>query len=591
MRSRIISSRGGDARTAEWLVRAGNRARLSYAFVTAVRRYEAALARMDSGADDHERGWVAYHLATMYFYFSPERGLTTLDTVIAAAENVGDRTLGALARFQRGLTQNLHGQSLAGIDDIVAAFSVLESLPPEESERIRRNLGTHYSLDADRAAVARQLSFALRPEAFPLAERLVADPDKRRTYEYASGAYALALLATTRGQPHEARRRFTEAREAYHASGVHMGRLNVILHEIEVRYLAYAPDATEEGERLLEASRQSDLLANNSGVAGMPIASALPLLILHGDWAQAKQDARSLASSTYFLARVAAARCLAFLGLYQGEPEGTARYIEEMLPHGSATAPGTSRFHYATEAQRLAVSLALVRGDLAAAQEWLTAHDRWLVWADAELGQAEGQALWADYYRHTGDVARATGHAERSLSHATEPRQPLALLAAHRLRGELATTAGQHSDAERHLQAALTLAHDCAAPHERALTLMAIGELRAATGNDEAATAILDDVHAICDTLGARPMLNRIDALRTRIATLTTAAPAYPAGLSAREVDVLRLVAQGLTNGEVAERLFLSPRTVSTHLQSIYSKLGVSTRTAASAFAIQHRLV
>ena len=65
---------------------------------------------------------------------------------------------------------------------------------------------------------------------------------------------------------------------------------------------------------------------------------------------------------------------------------------------------------------------------------------------------------------------------------------------------------------------------------------------------------------------------------------------AYPAGLSAREVEVLRLVTAGLTNVAVAERLYLSPRTIDQHLRSIYNKLGVSSRTAAARFAIEHRL-
>jgi DNA-binding CsgD family transcriptional regulator len=65
---------------------------------------------------------------------------------------------------------------------------------------------------------------------------------------------------------------------------------------------------------------------------------------------------------------------------------------------------------------------------------------------------------------------------------------------------------------------------------------------------------------------------------------------AYPAGLTAREVEVLRLVAQGLTNEQVAEKLVISPRTVDTHLTSIYGKLGVSSRSAATRFAIEHQL-
>jgi predicted ATPase/DNA-binding NarL/FixJ family response regulator len=65
----------------------------------------------------------------------------------------------------------------------------------------------------------------------------------------------------------------------------------------------------------------------------------------------------------------------------------------------------------------------------------------------------------------------------------------------------------------------------------------------------------------------------------------------YPAGLSAREVDVLRLVAQGLTNAEVAARLFISSRTVGWHLGSIYRKLGFSSRTEATRFAVEHDLL
>jgi DNA-binding NarL/FixJ family response regulator len=56
-------------------------------------------------------------------------------------------------------------------------------------------------------------------------------------------------------------------------------------------------------------------------------------------------------------------------------------------------------------------------------------------------------------------------------------------------------------------------------------------------------------------------------------------------------VEVLRLVAQGLTDAQVAEQLVISPRTVNFHLASIYSKLGVSSRSAATRYAIEHQLV
>jgi len=71
----------------------------------------------------------------------------------------------------------------------------------------------------------------------------------------------------------------------------------------------------------------------------------------------------------------------------------------------------------------------------------------------------------------------------------------------------------------------------------------------------------------------------------------TASPPPYPDGLTAREVEVLRVVAQGLTNEQVAQRLVISPRTVDTHLTSIYGKIGVTSRVAVTRYAIEHHLV
>jgi predicted ATPase/DNA-binding CsgD family transcriptional regulator len=72
--------------------------------------------------------------------------------------------------------------------------------------------------------------------------------------------------------------------------------------------------------------------------------------------------------------------------------------------------------------------------------------------------------------------------------------------------------------------------------------------------------------------------------------TTPSSAPEHPAGLTSREVEVLGLVAGGITSAQIAEELFLSRRTVETHLTSIYRKLGVGSRTAAIRFALEHDL-
>ena len=74
-------------------------------------------------------------------------------------------------------------------------------------------------------------------------------------------------------------------------------------------------------------------------------------------------------------------------------------------------------------------------------------------------------------------------------------------------------------------------------------------------------------------------------------ATSEADAAEYPAGLTARELEVLSLVARGLTNAQIAQELYLSPRTVNGHLNYIYRKLEVSSRSAAVRFALEHGLV
>ena len=106
---------------------------------------------------------------------------------------------------------------------------------------------------------------------------------------------------------------------------------------------------------------------------------------------------------------------------------------------------------------------------------------------------------------------------------------------------------------------------------------------RAAIGEDEAAEVLeaeqgldADAVACVLATVGRR---------------VARARRAWPAGLTDREVDVLRLVARGKTNREAAELLVVSPKTVGRHVENLYRKLGVSSRAAAALFAMEHHLL
>jgi ATP/maltotriose-dependent transcriptional regulator MalT len=275
-----------------------------------------------------------------------------------------------------------------------------------------------------------------------------------------------------------------------------------------------------------------------------------------------------------------------------GESEPAWAAIRRFLPQGAATPPGESFFLVATGLQRLAVALALDAGDLPTAREWLGAHDRWLAWSEAVLWRSEGRALWACHHRRAGEPEAARQHAEHALDLAVAPRQPLALLAAHRLLGELATEAGEHAEAATHLDAALALADACGTPYERALCLLALAELHAAAGQPGVAAIRLGEVRATLIPLDARPALARAEALAATLARPVPPAPAptYPAGLSPREVEVLGLLAAGRSNGAIATALRLSPATVQRHVANIYGKIGAHNRAEATAYAVRHHL-
>jgi DNA-binding CsgD family transcriptional regulator len=190
----------------------------------------------------------------------------------------------------------------------------------------------------------------------------------------------------------------------------------------------------------------------------------------------------------------------------------------------------------------------------------------------------------ARFHQVSGDNALACAAASTALTLATTPDQPLIQLAAHRLLGEIDTATGDLIEAERHLTVALDLAGICEAPFERALTLLAIAELRAVQGETAESESLLEDVRYICLPLGATLSLARADALAARLAAMP-AGVRYPAGLTQREVDVLRLLAQRQTDKEIAEALFLGPRTVQSHVAHILNKLDVANRREAATRA------
>ncbi len=586
--------RAGDERAIAWLVRAGEQAQLAYAWVTASERYEAALAVLESSDNDPgSRGWLRYRIARLRRPTAPLRAIEHLDEAIRLALGGGDRALAAAARYTRGLCLFFAGDYDAAIREMAAGCDALEALSSVEQARLDlgpderglpvasnpRGMLVVVLAEVGRIAEAIAMGEAMRegrPRHTPLGELGWGHHGNR---DVGLGvAYALA------GRPDAAHQAFERAREIFRALANEDYLSSSTTLELLLVSLPYRTERLDEQGWLAAEVAGASQRASATSESRVHVAR-LPILALHGRWSEAGEEAdvamrEGMRGSRGWQALVSPT--LGELARRRGDPAAAWSYVRALLLHGPQTAPGTLLLSGGLALIRLAAALSLDAGALPQAHEWLLAHDRWLTWSGAVLGQSEGQTLWASYYRAMGDAERASAHAARALAHATEPRQPLALLAVHRLLGELDTAAGRYGDAAGHLDASLTIATTCAAPHERALTQLARAELLIATDRRGAAATALDDVRAICEPLGATPALARAEALAARIP--------HPDGLTRREVQVLRLIAAGMSNQEMADTLSISARTIERHIENAYRKIDAHSKADATAYALRHHL-
>ena len=162
----------------------------------------------------------------------------------------------------------------------------------------------------------------------------------------------------------------------------------------------------------------------------------------------------------------------------------------------------------------------------------------------------------------------------------------LGALAAH-ARGAVALADGKPRDAVEPLRHAFGVWHKAGAPYLAARIRVLLGRAFRELGDQDGAELERAAARKVFETLGAAPDLAALGEPGPQ--TSTSAAP--PHGLSKRELEVLRLLATGKTNKEIARELFLSERTVDRHVSNIFTKIGVASRAAATAFAYSRKLV
>ena len=251
-----------------------------------------------------------------------------------------------------------------------------------------------------------------------------------------------------------------------------------------------------------------------------------------------------------------------------------------------------------------------LQGDLAAAE---AAYDRavgfgyepqpglallWLAQGRADAAAGAVRRLLAEPGDPVGrsrllpgaiDVLLAVGAVDEAAA-ATDELEQIALAfgsdavraMADHARGGTLLAGGDAGAAVPVLRRSLRTWQDLEVPYEAARARVLVARALTALGDVDTATGELTAALRTFGDLGAAPAEREVGRLLS---------PTHPAGLTDREVEVLRLVARGSSNPEIAATLVLSEKTVARHLSNIFTKVGVGTRTAAAAFAFENRLV
>jgi DNA-binding CsgD family transcriptional regulator len=314
--------------------------------------------------------------------------------------------------------------------------------------------------------------------------------------------------------------------------------------------------------------RQSDMVA----YMGICLVHRAEIMTLAGAWSDALGEVRRAEGYTRGALNERVAGQAAYLRgdlfLLRGELGRAEEAYREASRRGREPQPGLALLRLA-QGEREAAAAALSRA---------------LSEATEPLRRAALLPAYIEILLAGGDLehARAAcqelgGVAERQGSHALGAMADYARGAVHLAEGDART-------------ALVALRHACeawqelGAPRETARTRVLVGQACAGLGDLDTAAMELEAARETFAKLGAAPELARVEALTRRLADRDIH------GLTARELEILRVLATGKTNREIAAALVISDHTVRRHIQNIFAKLGVSSRAAATAFAFRHGL-
>jgi DNA-binding CsgD family transcriptional regulator len=298
------------------------------------------------------------------------------------------------------------------------------------------------------------------------------------------------------------------------------------------------------------------------------------VLLLSGQWAPAEAELRAALSVGPLVEPELHAEALALLGhlrVAQGRAGEAERLIEGYEQH-AAVVP-------------VLAAIRAVQGQLEVA-EWLVRRRLDLLTANS-LGAAEMYGLLVELELERGKSEEALADAEELLAMASRLDVPAISARSHYLLGRALAAVG-NDIAPRELERARVTFVELAMPYDAARSRLALARLAHAS-DEQADVEEARGALATFEELGAAPDADAAAALlREWGVRALRRGPNALGSLTAREQEILTLLGEGLSNREIAARLFITPRTVEHHVGHVLTKLDLKRRGEAAAFAVRH---